>query len=182
MYHLLFIYVYCTFSSRPKPIRSINPEEIEQERSEEESSLASFLASEEEESEGEETLEPQNLKKQKLESEQRVAREMTHTVHTPSTKQNVSIRIQIPNSVNISEGKETPKSVSTKEEQKEEEKKFDSNETPNTMEKMEEINQANSFQPTKEWLESWRQQLPMNIPLKLIESLEPKIQSLVTRR
>lgn len=39
------------FSSRPKPIRSINPEEIEQERSEEESSLASFLASEEEESE-----------------------------------------------------------------------------------------------------------------------------------
>lgn len=56
-----------------------------------------------------------------MESEQRVAREMTHTVHTPSTKQNVSIRIQIPNSVNISEGKETPKSVSTKEEQKEEE-------------------------------------------------------------
>lgn len=69
-----------------------------------------------------------------------------------------------------------------KSKKKEEEKKSDSNETPNTMEKMEEINQANSFQPTKEWLESWRQQLPMNIPLKLIESLEPKIQSLVTGR
>lgn len=51
----------------------------------------------------------------------------------------------------------------------------------NPAEKFEiEDSSENSFVPTQEWLDTWKQQLPISIPLKLIEALEPKIQQLIT--